>query len=90
MDRGQVGLNPLGEVQLTQPHRKERNLPTREQLDAICAKVEEQNPRNGKAIALTIRLLAFSGMRVGEARGFKWERAHEGFLHIVEQRDGRA
>jgi integrase len=88
-EKGQASFNPLAELELTQPEPKNRRLPTRDELDSICAKVEELFPRYGRSASLTIRLLAFSGMRLGEARGLSWDRIDGECIHITEQEGGR-
>ena len=85
VDEGQTARNLLAGLIPGQVDRKKRNLPTREQLDEIIAKVEERFPKSGKPAGLTIRFLAFSGLRRGEALGLTWERIKDGALHVVEQ-----
>ncbi len=88
-ERGQASSNPLAELELTQPEPKNRRLPTREDLDSICEKIEELFPRYGRSASLTVRLLSFSGMRIGEARGLSWDRINGECIHITEQEGAR-
>jgi len=88
-DRGQASFNPLAEAELVQPEPKDRMLPTRDGLDSICDKIEELFPRYGKSASLSVRLLAFSGMRIGEARGLSWDRVDGSSIHVTEQEGGR-
>jgi integrase len=85
VDEWQTAQNFLAGLVPGQVDRKKRTLPTREQLDEIIAKVEECFPKSGKPTGLTIRFLAFSGLRRGEALGLTWARIKGGALHVVEQ-----
>lgn len=71
-ESGAIKTNPLAGHRVSQVPKKERKLPTREQLDQIIEIVPKLFPRYGHRAALSIRLLAFSGMRLGEARALEW------------------
>lgn len=89
VDERQTLRNPLAGHTPGQVGRKNRQLPTREELDAIVAEVERQFPKGGKKAALSIRFLAFSGLRRGEALGLTWAHVRGGKLHVTEQENGR-
>ncbi len=89
IEKGQARSNPLATVELNQPDPKDRRLPTRKELETICTKAIEQNPRHGIAVSMTIKFLAFSGLRVGEARGLTWERIRGDAIHVIEQENGK-
>ena len=69
----QVERNPLAGIVPEQVPRKERSLPSREDLEAIFEQMEAIYPEAGRAASLSARLLAFSGLRWSEAKGLMWE-----------------
>lgn len=85
---GQVSLNPLIGIVPDQVPRKERQLPSREELDQIVEEMEREFPEVGKSAALCARFLAFSGLRWSEARGVQWEHV-QGSELLVEGLHGR-
>ncbi len=88
VELGQVSANPLAGHVPAQVPRKERELPSREELDQICEQMEAQFPEAGKAAALTARFLAFSGLRWSEAKGVEWEHVTKDHIR-VEGLNGR-
>jgi integrase len=66
-DSRQTDTNPLAGHVPGQVPPKDRELPTREQLDEIIAVVEDESPKWGRKAGLSIRFFAFSGMRRSEA-----------------------
>jgi integrase len=88
VEAGQVPTNPLSGHVPAQVPRKERELPTREQLEQICEQMEAQFPEQGKAASLTAQFLAFSGLRWSEARGVEWKHVTKDKLR-VEGLNGR-
>ena len=87
---GQVEINPLEGIVPDQVRRKERRLPSRDELDTICDKIVELFGRrgkgeilaSGKAAALSARFLAYSGLRLSEARGVLWKHVRGGKLEV--------
>lgn len=96
VENGTIKKNPLAGQIPGKVERKERKLPTRAQLDAIVAEVPRLFPRYGHRSAFTIRFLAFSGMRITEARNVMWEDVEEDRIRIrggaegLKSRDGDA
>ena len=84
----QIDHNPLEGIVPDQVERKERNLPTRKQLEEVCDMMEAMFPEAGRAAALTARFLAFSGLRISEAKGVDWTHISGGKLK-VRGLDGR-
>jgi integrase len=74
--------NPLEGYTPGQVPKKKRKLPTRDQIDKIVAAVIDEYPRSGKRAALTIRFLAFSGLRRSEAASLMWPAVSEGEIEI--------
>jgi integrase len=74
VENGTINKNPLAGQVPGQVPKKERVLPTRDQLDQLMAVIPELFPRYGHRAVLTLRFLAFSGMRLMEARSVDWER----------------
>ena len=72
VERGIIKKNPLGGHIPQQTPIKKRQLPTRDQLDQIIDIIPELYPKAGRKIALAIRFLAFSGMRISEAHKVLW------------------
>lgn len=84
-ENGDVDKNPLaGHVPRPVP-KKDRNLPTRAELDAIIEEVPRLFPRYGHRAAFSIRFLAFSGLRVSEAHSVLWSDIRDGKIAL---RDG--
>ena len=73
VELGQVPLNPLAGHIPAQVPRKERQVPTREQLEQICEQMEAMFPEAGKAASMTAKFLAFTGLRWSEAKGVEWK-----------------
>jgi integrase len=72
VESGVISKNPLAGHIPEQTKIKKRELPTREQLEQIIAIMPEVYPKSGRSIALSVRFLAFSGMRIEEAGKCKW------------------
>ena len=62
---------------------KERTLPTREQLEEMIRVIQKKYPRYGHRSAFTVRFLAFSGMRLDEAKHVKWKDVADGRYAIA-------
>lgn len=73
VENGVVTKNPLAGHVPGQVPKKDRELPTRDQLDEMMRVIPELFPRFGHRAVFTLRFLAFSGMRLMEARSVKWE-----------------
>lgn len=86
----QVESNPLEGIVPDQVKRRERVLPSKEELASICETMGElfsKRPKGGKArsgkgAALTARLLAYSGLRLSEAQGLLWKHISEGKIEV--------
>jgi integrase len=74
VENGTIKKNPLAGQVPGQVPKKDRKLPTRDQLDEIMRVIPELYPRYGHRAVLSLRYLAFSGMRLLEARSVDWER----------------
>lgn len=87
-ENGAIRLNPLAGHIFQQTPVKKRELPTREQLDNIIAKIPELFPRYGHRAALSVRFLAYSGMRISEATAVKWSDIRGGRIYVSESKTG--
>ncbi len=83
VEKHQIADNPLAGHVPGQVPAKDRQLPTREELENIVEAVAELYPASGKAASLTIRFLAFSGLRRGEANALAWKDVHDGEIHVA-------
>jgi len=94
----QIDENPLADIEAGNPPRRERRNPTREGLDEICQAIEElfgKRPKggsvaSGKGAALTVRFLAWSGMRLREAQAVKWKDIQDGRIKIYGTKTDRS
>lgn len=73
VENGTIQRNPLAGQVPGQVPKKDRVLPTRDQLEQLLAKIPELFPRYGHRAAFSLRFLAFSGLRLMEARSVAWE-----------------
>lgn len=75
--------NPIADYELDKPRPKEKKAPSLEQVNRI---LQQCTPRRRAEIGM----LAFSGMRSGEAQGLKRASVNlkDGWLDIVDQVDG--
>lgn len=74
VENGVISKNPLAGQVPGQVAKKDCILPTRDQLDQIMQVIPELFPRYGHRAVLSLRYLAFSGMRLMEARSNETER----------------
>lgn len=94
VENGVIQKNPLAGHIPGQVGKKERTLPTREQLDALMQVIPTLYTRYGHRAALSLRFLAFSGMRLNEARNVKWSDVTDGKIKVrggeegLKSRDG--
>jgi integrase len=88
VENGVIQKNPLAGHIPGKVERKERSLPTREQLDEIMRVIPELYPRYGHRAVLTLRFLAFSGMRLSEARSVTWDDITDGKIRIRGGEEG--
>jgi integrase len=72
VEGGVIAKNPLAGQVPGQVPKKDRVLPTREQLEQLMTEIPRLYPRYGHRAVLTLRFLAFSGLRLMEARSVKW------------------
>lgn len=81
--RSLIASNPIAEYEVEKPRPKERRCPTLGQVHAI---LDECTPRRKAEIAM----LAFTGMRSGEAQGLLRENVDlkNGWIHVKSQVDG--
>jgi integrase len=82
VEKGTIKQNPLAGHIAQQTANKKRELPTREELDSIVDIMSEIYPRRGRAIGLSIRFLAFTGMRISEAIRICWKDYHNNKLNV--------
>lgn len=88
VENGVIGKNPLAGQVPGQVPKKDRTLPTRKQLDELVVRIPELFPRYGHRAALSLRFLAFSGMRLMEARAVTWEDVAGGKIKIRGGEEG--
>lgn len=94
VENGVIQKNPLAGHIPGQVGKKDRTLPTREQLDAIMQTIPTLYPRYGHRAVLSLRFLAFSGMRLNEARNVTWSDVTDGKIKVrggeegLKSRDG--
>ncbi|MDP6633658.1 MAG: tyrosine-type recombinase/integrase [Phycisphaerae bacterium] len=81
--RGLIVSNPIVDYDLDKPRPKEKKAPSLEQVNLI---LQQCTPRRRAEIGV----LAFSGMRSGEAQGLKRASVNlkDGWLDILDQVDG--
>lgn len=81
--RDLVAHNPIADYELEKPRRKEKAIPTLQQVDLILAQC---TPRRQAEIGM----LAFTGMRSGEAQGLKSRLVNlkTRWIEIMDQVDG--
>ena len=72
VENGTIKRNPLHGHIPGKVGKKDRTLPTRDQLEAMMQVIPELSPRYGHRAVFTLRFLAFSGMRIEEARNVQW------------------
>lgn len=84
VETGAISSNPLAGYIAQQTEIKKRELPTREQLDQLIEVMPELYPKSGKSVALSIRFLAFSGMRIHEANKVTWSDYKNGKIKISD------
>ncbi len=72
VENGTIKRNPLHGQVPGQVPKKDRTLPTRDQLEEIMRTIPLLYPRYGHRAVLALRFLAFSGMRIMEARCVQW------------------
>lgn len=82
VENGVIHKNPLAGHFPAQVKKKERTLPTREQLDKMIEMIPTLYPRYGHRAVFSLRFLAFSGMRLNEARNVKWSDINDGKIRI--------
>jgi|GEM_PF-2697235 len=82
VENGSIKRNPLHGQIPGKVGKKDRTLPTREQLDEMMRVIPELEPRYGRRAVLTLRFLAFSGMRIDEARNVQWSDVTEGKIAV--------
>jgi integrase len=88
VENGSVKRNPLAGHVPGQVPKKDRTLPTRAELDELVENVKRLFPRYGHRAAFTLRFLAFSGMRINEARAVTWEDVKDGKITIRGGEEG--
>lgn len=71
IEQGALAFNPALSISRLSVKQKRLNLPTQEQFLKILAVMDARNALSPDSADL-VRLLAFSGMRKGEARNFEW------------------
>ena len=82
VENGVIQKNPLAGHFPGKVERKDRTLPTREQLDEIMSVIAKLYPRYGHRAVLSLRFLAFSGMRLNEALNVTWDDIADGKIKI--------
>jgi integrase len=88
VENGVIQKNPLAGHIPGKVERKDRTLPTREQLDEMIRIIPELFPRYGHRAVFTLRFLAFSGMRLNEARNVQWDDIADGKIRIRGGEEG--
>jgi integrase len=70
--QGLIFRDPSANIKRPKIRNKIPAVPTREQFQNIVTSIRGQSQRKGEAGALLVELLAYSGMRLSEARGLRW------------------
>ena len=70
--QGLIFRDPSAHVKRPKIRNKIPDVPTREQFQSLVAKIRGQSQKKGEDGALLVELLAYSGMRLGEARALRW------------------
>ncbi len=86
-ENGAIGKNPLAGHIPAKVEPKERDLPTRAEIDAVFAELARQDKRYGRRTALAARLLAFSGLRISEAKSILWTDIKDGKIKLRDGED---
>ncbi len=71
-EQGVAYLNPADSLTRATLNKKQLELPTREQFNAIVKSISDAGARQSKDCVDMVRLLAFSGMRLSEATSLRW------------------
>ena len=82
VENGTIKRNPLHGQIPGKVGKKDRVLPTRAQLEDIMKVIPEVEPRYGHRAVFTLRFLAFSGMRIDEAKNVQWSDIADGKIAI--------
>ncbi len=82
MEAGHVGVNlPMGLKSLRHKTKK-HDLPTAETFATIVASILQQNRSHSKATAAAVELLAYTGLRISEARSLQWRDIKRDYLIV--------
>jgi integrase len=71
-EQGVAYLNPADSLTRATLNKKQLELPTREQFNAIVKSISDAGARQSKDCADMVRVLAYSGMRLSEATSLRW------------------
>jgi len=88
VENGDIRKNPLSGQVPGQVPKKDRTLPTREQLDKLVEEIPSLFPRYGHRSVLTLRFLAFSGLRISEAKAVVWGDIADGKMVVRGTEEG--
>lgn len=79
---GAVGGNPASRLRRVPIRRSAIEVPSAHHLDRVIEEIRSQGLRCSEEVANMVAFLAFSGLRVGEAREVCWKDAHAEWLHV--------
>ena len=72
-----------GIKRLKVPKTRIDDLPTLEQMEAIIERIRSQKLRCSEEVALMVAFLAWSGLRIGEARALKWRDVDDQWITVT-------
>jgi len=75
VERGILAQNPFGGIKQRKPRKKDLTgtLPSRDEFIALVAEIRKSPSRWGQACADLVEFLAYTGVRIGEARWIQWK-----------------
>jgi integrase len=72
IEAGHVGANLPSSLKRMKPQKKKHDLPTATTFAKIVAEILSQRKAHSKATAMAVELLAYTGLRISEARDLRW------------------
>jgi integrase len=82
VEQGERSTNPAAGLQPIRSRRIIREMPPPETIEAIIGYVRSRNLRNSEESANFIGFLAYSGVRVAEARAVRWRDMKDGLIRV--------
>jgi len=72
VESGHVGANIALSLKRVQPKKRNFDLPSSTGLADIIAEILRQRKSHSKAVAMAVEFLAYTGLRISEAREIRW------------------